>query len=202
MTKSMSLLIESIKLLDGEFQNLSYHEQRMNRALKELCGMEDFFDLAMFLEKCDNPDKGLYKCRITYDDQVQDVEFLPYEAKPVASLKVVENDNIEYEFKYKDRSAIDKLFKRREGCDDILIVKKDLVTDSSYSNLVFRKGKNWITPWSALLKGTMRQSLIERNVIHEEDIHIGDIRDFDSCRIINAMLGFTAPEIDVKKIVF
>ena len=198
----MSLLIESIKLLDGEFFNLSYHEQRMNRSLKELCGMEDFFDLGIFLEKCDNPDKGLYKCRITYDDQVQDVEFLPYEMKPVQSLKVVESNNIEYEFKYKDRTAIDKLFKRREGCDDILIVKNDLVTDSSYSNVVFRKGKKWITPWSALLKGTMRQSLIEQNVIQEEDIRVEDIAEFESCRIINAMLGFTAPEIDVKNIVF
>lgn len=198
----MSLLIESIRLLDGEFHNLSYHEQRMNRALKELCGVEDFFDLALFLAKCDNPDKGLFKCRITYDDQVQDVEFLPYQAKPVASLKIVESDGIDYEFKYKDRSAIDKLFKRRSGCDDILIIKNDLVTDSSYSNVVFRKGKKWITPWSALLKGTMRQSLIEQNVIQEEDIRVEDIRDFETCRIINAMLGFNAPEIDVKKIVF
>jgi 4-amino-4-deoxychorismate lyase len=198
----MSLLIESIKLLDGEFFNLSYHEQRMNRALKELCGMEDFFDLAVFLEKCDNPVKGLYKCRVTYDDQVQDVEFLPYEPKLIESLKIVKSDSIEYEFKYKDRSAIDKLFKRRGGCDDILIIKNDLITDSSYSNVVFRKGKKWITPWSALLKGTMRQSLIEQNVIQEEDIRLEDIGDFESCRIINAMLGFTAPEIDVKKIVF
>src|SRR5688500_210667 len=112
----MSLLIESIRLLDGEFFNLSYHEQRMNRSLRALCGTEDFFDLGVFLEKCDNPDEGLYKCRITYDDQVQDVEFLPYEMKPVQSLKVVESNNIEYEFKYRDRTAIDKLFKRREGC--------------------------------------------------------------------------------------
>ncbi len=198
----MSLLIESIKLLDGEFFNLSYHEQRMNRSLKALCGTEDFFDLALFLEKCDNPVNGLFKCRITYDDQVQDVEFLPYEPRPVQSLKVVESDSIEYEFKYKDRSKIDRLFKRRAGCDDIIIVKDDLVTDSSYSNVVFRKGKKWITPWSALLKGTMRQSLIEQNLIEEEDIRVEDIRDFESCRIINAMLGFEAPEIDVKNIVF
>jgi 4-amino-4-deoxychorismate lyase len=198
----MSLLIESIKLLDGEFFNLSYHERRMNRSLKALCGTEEFFDLSSFLEKCDNPVKGLYKCRLTYDDQVQDVEFLPYEPKLIESLKIVESDSIEYEFKYKDRSAIDKLFKRRGGCDDILIVKNHLVTDSSYSNIVFRKGKKWITPWSALLKGTMRQSLIEQNVIQEEDIRLEDIRDFDSCRVINAMLGFNAPEIDVKKIDF
>jgi 4-amino-4-deoxychorismate lyase len=198
----MSLLIESIKLTDGKFVNLFQHEQRMNRSLKELCGAEDFFDLGKFLEHFDIPGKGLYKCRITYDDQGHDVEFLPYKPKEVRSLKLVEHDRIEYDHKYKDRSTIDRLFKKRSGCDDILIVKEGLVTDSSFSNIVFRKGKRWITPWSALLKGTVRQSLLERNIIQEEDVRIEDIASFDSCKIINAMLEFDSPEIDVSKIVF
>jgi 4-amino-4-deoxychorismate lyase len=198
----MSLLIESIKLSDGEFRNIFQHEQRMNRSLKELCGVEDFFDLGKFLEQFDIPEKGLYKCRITYDDQSHDVEFLPYIPKEVKSLKIVEHDRIEYDFKYKDRSTIDRLFKKRNGCDDIIIVKQGLVTDSSFSNLVFRKGKRWITPWSALLKGTMRQNLLERNIVEEEDIRVEDISSFESCNIINAMLEFDNPEIDVSKIVF
>jgi 4-amino-4-deoxychorismate lyase len=198
----MSLLIESIKLTDGKFVNLFQHEQRMNRSLKELCGAEDFFDLGKFLEHFDIPDQGLYKCRITYDDQGHDVEFLPYKPKEIKSLKLVEHDRIEYDHKYKDRSTIDRLFKKRSGCDDILIVKEGLVTDSSFSNIVFRKGKRWITPWSALLKGTARQSLLERNIIQEEDVRIEDIASFDSCKIINAMLEFDSPEIDVSRIVF
>jgi 4-amino-4-deoxychorismate lyase len=198
----MSLLIESIKLLNGEFLNLFQHEARMNRSLKELCGVEDFFDLGKLLERFEIPGSGLYKCRITYDDQVQDVEFLLYTPKEVKTLKIVEHDRIEYEFKYKDRSTIDRLFKKREGCDDIIIVKEGFVTDSSYSNIVFRKGKRWVTPWSALLKGTMRQSLLDRNLIQEEDIRVEDIASFDSCKIINAMLEFDSPEIDVSKIVF
>jgi 4-amino-4-deoxychorismate lyase len=198
----MSLLIESIKLLDGEFFNISYHEQRMNRSLKELCGAEDFFDLAKFLEKCEAPEQGLYKCRITYDEHSNDVEFFQYAPASVKSLKIVENDRIDYEFKYKDRSEIERLFAQRKTCDDILIIKDGFVTDSSYSNIVFRKGKRWVTPWSALLKGTMRQSLLERNIIEEEDIRVEDIASFETCRIINAMLEFNSPEIDVSKIVF
>jgi 4-amino-4-deoxychorismate lyase len=198
----MSLLIESIKLLNGEFYNLAHHEERMNRSLRELCGMEDFFDLGKFLEKCKSPAKGLFKCRLTYDEIVQDVEFLPYMAKSVSSLKIVEDNNIEYEFKFKDRSEIDELYDRREGCDDIIIVKDDQVTDSSYSNLAFRRGKRWVTPWAALLKGTMRQRLLERNIIQEEDVRLDDIRSFESCRLINAMLEFDGPEIDVSRIVF
>lgn len=198
----MSLLIESIKLLNGEFRNLFQHEARMNRSLKELCGVEEFFDLGKFLERFEIPANGLYKCRITYDDRVQDVEFLLYTPKDVKSLKIVEHDRIEYEFKYKDRSTLDRLFKKRNGCDDILIIKDGLVTDSSYSNIVFRKGKRWVTPWSALLKGTMRQSLLDQNFIQAEDIRVEDIASFESFKIINAMLEFDSPEIDVSKIVF
>lgn len=198
----MSLLIESIRLLNGEFANLSGHEERMNRSLRELCNVEDFFDLGKFLGRVTPPEKGLFKCRITYDEKEQDVEFLEYVPKEITSLKIVEHDHINYEFKYKDRSTIDRLFSQRGDCDDIIIVKRGIVTDASYSNLVFRKRKKWFTPWSALLKGTMRQSLIEQNVIHEEDIRVEDITSFDSCRPINAMLEFNAPEIDVSKIVF
>jgi 4-amino-4-deoxychorismate lyase len=198
----MSLLIESIKLLDGNFYNISHHEERMNRSLKMLCGVEERFDLARFLQKVENPSEGLYKCRITYDELVQDVEFLPYVPKPVTSLRVVEHDRISYEFKYKDRSLLDRLYGLRKDCDDILIVKQGFVTDSSYSNVVFKRKNKWYTPWSALLKGTMRQTLIEKNLIQEEDIHVDDIASFESCKLINALLEFDGPEIDVSRIVF
>jgi 4-amino-4-deoxychorismate lyase len=197
----MSLLIESIKVVDGKFCNLFYHEQRMIRSLDMLCGFDEDLNLEQFLSELDVPAQGVFKCRIEYDDATRQVEFLPYEPKTVRSLKVVENDRISYEFKYKDRSKLDKLFSQRENCDDILIVKKGTVTDSSCANVIFRRGKTWYTPWSALLKGTMRQNLIDNNKIQTEDIQLEDIKSFESCKLINAMLEFDAPEIDVSQIV-
>ena len=198
----MSLLIESIKLLDGKFHNLFYHEQRMNRSLKTLCGMQDHFNLEEFLGDIEKPLTGLYKCRMVYDDQTKDVEFISYHPKPISSLRIVEHDRIHYEFKYVNRRTINRLFDLRKDCDDILIVKRSLVTDSSYANIVFRKGKHWYTPWSPLLKGTMRQNLLERNLIEEEEITKDDIRSFETFKLINAMMEFDAPEIDVSMIVF
>jgi 4-amino-4-deoxychorismate lyase len=198
----MSLLIESIKLLDGKFCHLFYHEQRMNRALKVLCGVHDHFLLEDFLEGIERPAEGLYKCRIVYDDQMKDVEFIPYVPKEINTLRVVEHDRINYEFKYVDRKAIDRLYDLRKDKDDILIIKRGLVTDSSYSNIVFRKGKRFYTPWSCLLKGTMRQNLLERELIEEEEIHKEDIKSFETFKLINAMLEFESPEIDVSKISF
>jgi 4-amino-4-deoxychorismate lyase len=197
----MSLFIESIKLTDGNFCNLFYHEQRMIRSLETLCGVDDDFNLEEFLKAMEYPRQGLYKCRIIYDDVSKQVEFLPYEPKPVRSLKIVENDRISYDYKFADRKQIEKLFEKRDGCDDILIVKKGKITDASYANIVFRKDDEWITPWSALLKGTMRQKLIDNNQVSQEEITIDDLSSFKSFRLINAMLEFDAPEIDVSAIV-
>ncbi len=197
----MSLLLESIKLLDGNYCNLFYHEQRMNRSMKELCGQQEFFELETFLSHIDAPSTGLYKCRIVYDENSREVEFLPYEPKPISTIRVVEHDRINYDFKYQDRKTINKLFELRKDCDDVLIVKRGYVTDTSYCNIVFRKGRRWLTPWSALLKGTQRQKLLERNLIFEEDIRVEDIASFDSFKLINAMLEFDGPEIPVSNII-
>ena len=197
----MSLLIESIKLLDGKFHNLSYHEQRMHRSLQMLCGDDDPIELEGFLRRFERPAKGLYKCRIEYDERSKDVEFVPYQQRAINSLRIVEHDRINYEFKYKDRKTIDRLFELRRECDDILIVKRGYITDTSYCNIVFNRNGKWYTPWSALLKGTQRQNLLERNMIHEEDITPEDLSLFKSFKLINAMVEFDGPEIDVSNIV-
>jgi 4-amino-4-deoxychorismate lyase len=197
----MSLLIESIKLVDGKFCNLFYHEQRMIRSLEKLCGVEDDLILEEFLNELSVPQQGVFKCRITYDDLSKDVEFVPYVIRPVNSLKIIENDRINYEFKYADRKQIDRMFAERESCDDILIVRKGEVTDASYANIVFKRDQEWITPWSPLLKGTMRQKLIDENIITPEKILLEDISAFKSFKLINAMVEFSSPEIDVSNIV-
>lgn len=197
----MSLLLESIKLVDGEFRNLFYHERRMNRALKFLCGVQEHFYLEEFLQQLDPPKQGLYKCRMVYDDVSRDVEFIPYEYKAINSLRVVEHDRVSYEFKYADRKVLNRLFELRKDSDDILIVKRGLVTDSSYANIVFRRGKHWYTPWSALLKGTMRAQLLEKDLIIEEEIRVEDIKTFETFKLINAMWEFDGPEIAVANIV-
>jgi len=114
----------------------------------------------------------------------------------------VHHNRISYEFKFQNRKTIDRLFEKREDCDDILIVKGGKVTDSSFANIVFRNGKDWVTPWSPLLKGTMRQKLIETNKIQPEKILEEDIKSFQTFKLINAMMEFDGPEIEVSNIVF
>jgi 4-amino-4-deoxychorismate lyase len=149
-----------------------------------------------------HPQRGLFKCRIVYDELLNDVEFVPYEPKQIRKLKVVEDNEITYEFKFADRSRINGLFELRGTCDDILIVRNDQATDCSFSNIVFRKGSTWVTPQGPLLKGTMRQKLLDNHLITERVILKRDISSFETYKIINAMLEFDSPEIEVSNIVF
>jgi 4-amino-4-deoxychorismate lyase len=173
----------------------------MNRALKFLCGVQEHFYLEEFLQNLDLPKEGLYKCRMVYDDFSRDVEFIPHQYKEITSLRVVEHDRVSYEFKYTERKVLNRLYELRKNCDDVLIVKRGLVTDSSYGNIIFRRGKRWYTPWSALLKGTMRANLLERDLIQEEEIRIEDLKTFESFKVINAMLEANAAEVDISNIV-
>ena len=197
----MSLLIETICLKEGEFKNLSYHEQRMQRALKLLFDSEAAPNLEDYLKNMDFPNQGFYKCRLTYNDQFRKVEFVNYEIRPVNSLKIITNDNISYEHKFEDRHEINALFARKDTCDDILIVQNGFITDASYANIAFKEGNHWVTPKTFLLLGTMRHNLLDRKLIAEQDIRITDLHRFTKFKLINAMLGFDGPEIDVSNIV-
>jgi 4-amino-4-deoxychorismate lyase len=198
----MSRLIESIKLLDGTFYNLFYHEQRMSQSLQTLYQCNVSINLEKLLGEKNYPSKGLYKCRVVYDDLSSEITCTPYTPKKIDRIKIVENDEIAYEFKFSDREKINQLFELRGDCDDILIVRHGRVTDCSFSNIVFRHGRKWFTPSTPLLRGTMRQNLIDRNKILVKEIYKSDIRSFDTFRIINALLEFDSPEIEVSNIVF
>ena len=198
----MSRLIESIKLVDGRFCNLFYHEQRMIRSLHALFGRAEAPGLEQYLLEQEFPKEGLFKCRIVYDAITRVTTISPYVPKKIEKVKLVSDDQIDYAFKYEDRSAIDRLFALRGDCDDVLIVRKGRVTDCSFSNILFRKGRAWYTPGTPLLEGTMRRNLLDKKIIQAREILKTDIRSFDTFRIINAMLEFDGPEIEVSDIVF
>jgi 4-amino-4-deoxychorismate lyase len=198
----MSRLLESIRLQNGNFHRLSYHQQRMDRSVKELFGQKNSINLFENLKNYKLPSKvGLFKCRVVYATQIESVEFIPYEVKPINSLKVMYDQEIEYPHKFTDRNKIGTLFNQRQYCDDILIIKNGFVTDSSFSNIIFYDGVNWITPNTPLLKGTMRQFLLDTAEIKAGPVQVQDIPSFKSFRLINAMRAFDGPEIDVSKIV-
>ncbi|MFN7258746.1 MAG: aminotransferase class IV [Cyclobacteriaceae bacterium] len=196
----MYRFIETIKLLDGHFFNLDYHQTRMDWTIKKFFEQESTIHLKEYLARQSFLTEGLFKCRIVYEKTISSVEFLPYTIKPVRSLKVVHAHAIEYAYKFETRNQLLELYNQRGLHDEIIIVENNLITDASYANLVFFDGATWITPTSYLLNGTMRQILIDQQKIKTGQISLSDITNFEKVKLINSMLGFEGPEIPVSQI--
>lgn len=196
----MSRLIESIRLLNGTFHNVPFHQQRMCRSLQQVYQHQEPLDLESLLAQSEYPAQGLYKCRLLYDHLSRQLEFVPYTARLVDSLKLIEDNKVTYRHKFEDRQALDTLYARRGQCQDILIVKNGFVTDTYYANIAFLQADHWYTPSTTLLPGTMRQALLDAGTLQTRDIKPADIANYQSFKMINAMLAFDAPAIDVANI--
>ncbi len=188
-------MVETIRIENGSPANLQYHNQRMSGSLSDLFGIRKEIKLASVLKVPPYASFGIYKCRIKYDAEIRNIEFQPYLIRPVKSLKLVTDNEIEYSYKFADRSRLYSLFEKKGASDDILIIKNGLVTDTFYANIVFKcTDGSWITPESCLLKGTRRSALLDQNVISEARISAFDIKKFIEAKLINAMIDICDTE--------
>ena len=124
---------------------------------------------------------------IDSEDKGRKVLF-PKCTRRVHTLKLVDGSGIDYTFKYADRDKLIQLQQSKGTCDEILIYQNGRITDTSYSNVVFYDGNQYITPSTYLLNGTKRRYLLERGIIKEQDIGLGDLPRFRYLFLINAML--------------
>jgi 4-amino-4-deoxychorismate lyase len=195
----MCQLLESIYLNNGKFRNLDYHQERMNKSSQTLFGTNSP-ELVVSLANKIIPSSGLFKVRISYDTIIRSIELVEYQIKPITSLKLVYDNQISYDHKFSDRVRVEKLLEQRKDADEILIVKNGLITDASYANIIFKKENRWFTPNTYLLNGVMRQALLNNKSIEVADINQINFREYESCKLINAMLGINASEIPVEAI--
>ena len=186
----MCQLIETIRIENGELSLLALHQARMDRARNELFGLKEPCNLLDHLFSLLLPQSGLWKCRVTYGKQIEMVEFESYQKRPILSLKIVEADFIRYDYKFAQRDEINKLYNKKEGADDVLIIRNKLLTDTSYCNVALWEGNNWITPLQPLLKGVRRESLIQMKKIIPGNILLSDLSSFKSIKLFNAMISF------------
>ncbi|OHD70937.1 MAG: hypothetical protein A2W19_08195 [Spirochaetes bacterium RBG_16_49_21] len=198
----MCRLLETIKIEDGCPCNLELHNERMNSVRFALFGRADHIDLSGIITIPSDCRRGVVKCRMVYAHDIIAIGFERYAKRIIKSLKIVRDDDIDYSYKYENRECIHQLVQRRDGCDDILIIKKDRVTDTSFSNIVFHDGERWVTPSEPLLKGTKRELLLSEGIIQEERISVNDLHRFSRASLINAMLELEDSVVDTADIVY
>ena len=186
----MCQFVETLCWDNDYFRNLPYHEARFNATRRECLGAHGALPLQPLLQTL-TLGKGKWKVRLVYDrNGVQELTAQLYTMRSIASLQVVCCDTIAYDYKSTDRQIFTKLLAQRNACDEILILRQGLVTDTSYTNVAFFDGYAWFTPRTPLLCGTMRAALLAQGLLHERAIGYCDWHNYQRIMLFNAMIGW------------
>ena len=186
------LLLETIKIEDGEIHNLSYHQHRCTKSRQILFKSHDVLNLSTFI---DAPKTGLYRCRVLYGEVLHSIEYIPYTPKEIQRVKIVSSD-IEYSLKYANRDDLNALLESNKDVDEVIIEKKGYLTDTTISNIAFFDGEQWVTPVKPLLEGTMRAKLIDEGFLQTKEIKKEDLQNYSQVALMNAMIGFKILNIE------
>ena len=182
----MSQFIESIKVEDTEIFLLDQHQKRVNETFSYF-GKEVSINIDEIFKSLKHDEDGLYKFKITYDlTGKYRTQMIPYAMSEIANFQLVENNSYDYSFKFEDRKELEKM-KILSKAAEIIIVKNNHITDTSYSNLLFKKGKDWFTPKTYLLNGVQRQFLLKAKKIKEIEITLQNLSEYSHFQLINAL---------------
>ena len=136
------------------------------------------------------PTNGLHKLRFIYNKRASSFEIAPYEARKIESLKCVEINTYNYDLKFTDRSGIDRASALRGDCDDVLMTKNGLLTDTSYCNILLFERTDWITLEKPLFKGVQREYLLDERIIKVGEIHMENLTKQESFQLVNTLNPF------------
>ena len=223
--------VETIRIEQGSARLLPLHEERLNRTRREALGLADPIALAPAIERAwreyastlvlpegpspasasrpaggrraDDGRTPIYKCRVLYKAAIERIEFALYTPPLITSLLLAQADDLDYTHKSTDRTRLASLhdLATQRGASDALIVRRGLVTDTTFCNVAFSAdGLTWVTPARPLLRGVMREHLLRTGRIVEGDIAADAIRSYRSVRLFNAMNEFGGLEIGVADI--
>lgn len=176
------IFFETIRCEDYELFNISFHEKRIARTIGLNLNLRDYIY---------PPTNELLRCKLIYDESsIISVEFFPYKKKIINTFKIVKVEDIDYSKKFLNRKCLDKLFEKKQNANEIIIVKDNLVTDTSIANIAIFDGDNWLTPKKPLLLGTTRDRLIQNGSLIEKDIDINMLKTAKKIGLMNAMIDF------------
>jgi 4-amino-4-deoxychorismate lyase len=191
-------LVESVRIENRQLHHIELHNQRLNRGIKQLFGINKKICLENIIDIPPDLTNNRYKCRVTVSSERLNVNIVPYVQREIKTLKIVHNNEIDYTFKTENRQQLDAVYEKRNGCDDIIIIKNNYVTDSWAANILLFDGTDWITPDTPLLEGIQREYLLSQNFIKMHRVIVSDLIFFQKIKLINAMIDFErAPVINI-----
>jgi 4-amino-4-deoxychorismate lyase len=208
------MLFESIAWRNGQFQLLDQHTARVQRARRDVLGLDDQWNLEHILaspaanetlsrlRQISVPDQ-LYKIRFVYHRDTWHLTWQPYIMKAIKSVMCIESAPFEYQHKFENRTNIEALAARALP-HEVLICMGGKVRDTSYCNVVFAEGgktKKLYTPAEPLLPGVQRAHLIAQGQIEIAEIKLIDLQHFKSIYLINAMIPLGHLSVPISRVI-
>jgi len=173
---------ETIKCDDYEIYNLQYHINRISNTIGLNINLEEYIY---------PPNNKLLRCKIIYNkNEIEDIQYYEYDKKNITSFKLIYDDTIVYSKKELNRLNIDKLFDNKDNCDEIIIIKNNLLSDTSKANIAIFLNNEWITPKVPLLNGTTMQRYIDMGTLKQKDITVDMLKQSSKIALLNAMIDF------------
>ncbi|UKH16653.1 aminotransferase class IV family protein [Actinobacillus pleuropneumoniae] len=181
-------LFETIAIIDGEPQNLAYHQQRFESAMKQYFNAQPKWQLAEVICVPDEFQQGSVRCRIDYNASEFQQQFFFYSQRKINVFQCVYTENLDYRFKYSDRKRLDSL--KTLQADEVIIINNGKVSDCTIGNLLFLKQGQWFSSQDYLLKGTQLSKLLEAGMVQLVQITSQDLPQYEQVMMVNALNPF------------
>lgn len=191
---------ETIKVVDGKPLFLEKHLRRLKKSL-EFFGIERDIDEEKIYEHIKSSEEKNFALKLivsdknfivtsrpdNYREDNKKFKLIVSDVRRNSTSKVVYHKCLSYyENIMEHRLALDK------GHDSALFInERGEVCETSFANIFFVRDGEIFTPVisSGLLKGTMRDFIIENYKVREEIIYLDDLKNFDEAFISNSLMG-------------
>ncbi len=190
--------IETIQIKNGRILNPDLHRERARETILYHFGVVRELPFESLITGISPELQETLKLRVLYGKDIEEYTIEPYKRRDICKIKLSEGGDIDYSYKYEDRSQLESLLLRKGDSDDVLIIKNGFVTDTSFSNVVFREGNNFYTPSTCLLNGIKRRQMIRDGLVSVRDIRVEDVIKYRECFLINAFLDCFRVEISAE----
>lgn len=181
-------LFETIAIIDGNIQNIEYHQARYHNACRNYLKNEPVLNLAEIINVPVKYQSGLVRCKVEYNSVEYQIQYFPYQAKRIEFFQLVQCENLNYQFKYTDREIFANLPISTNS--EVILLNDGKVSDCTIGNLLFLKNGKWFSPVDYLLKGTQLSRLLEKKRVELYRITADNLRDFEQVMMINALNPF------------
>jgi len=181
----MFSFLETICIQDGQAQHLDFHQMRINETFDQFFPEWESFDVAELVSEKELPAQGTHRLRITYQEDPETIEILPYVKKEIKLFALVETGEIDYGLKWAERGFFQTFLEAHPEADEVIFVKDGKVQDCTVANLAFLKEGIWYTPEDPLHWGTTRARLIIEEELEETDILVEELASYERVCLIN-----------------